>query len=281
MSKEAIRWPNGARCAVMISFDMDGETTWANGNRGIKGGDKFIRSLSVGQYGPTRGVPRILDLLKEYNVPATFFVPSWCAEHYPDVFKRIARENHDIGNHGYTHERFFEKTVEEQTEIIEKSQRIFENLIGKKAVGFRTPSGDWSKATPGLLNKMGFLYSSSMRGDDRPYRTVIDGKTTDLIEIPTRWELDDYVQFAYHFYPAEPVGQPRISTHEHVLDNFIQEFDGYYHYGLCCSFMLHPQVIGKPGRVLLLEKLIQHIKSYPDVWFATGEQIATWWRKNY
>ena len=276
-----VKWPNGARCAVMLSFDVDAETIWANGNSGFEGGENFIRSLSLGQYGPRRSVPRILDLLAKYQLPATFFVPGWVAEHYPETIRKIAENKHELGHHGYMHERFFEKSVDEQKEIIERSQAIFKQLTGQAARGYRTPSGDWSDATPALLQEMGFQYSSSMRGDDRPYRTMIDGKETDLIEIPPRWELDDFVQGGYNTYPAEPSGQDRISGHQHILDNFTQEFDGYYHFGLCYVLMMHPQVIGTPGRIMMLEKLLQHIKTYPDVWFATGGQIAQWWQTHY
>lgn len=281
MNDMRLKWPNGARCAVMLSFDVDAETIWANGNKHIEGGESFIRSLSIGQYGPLRSVPRILELLKKYDLPATFFVPAWVAEQYPEPFVAIAKDGHELGHHGYLHERFVDLTSEEQIDIIERSQAIFKRMVGKEARGFRTPSGDWAKQTPQLLRDAGFLYSSSMRGDDRPYRTVLNGEVTDFIEIPPRWELDDYVQFGYNLYPAEPVGQDRITSQECVLDNFKQEFEGYYRYGLCYVLMMHPQIIGKPGRILMLEKLIQHIKSYPDVWFATGEQIAEWWKENY
>jgi peptidoglycan/xylan/chitin deacetylase (PgdA/CDA1 family) len=274
LKEQSVKWPNGARCAVMLTFDLDAETTWANGNTDFPNGDQFIRSLSLGQYGPLRSAPRLLDLLKRYQLPATFFVPGWVAEHYPDIFIKIAEAGHDVGHHGYTHERFVDKTPDEQREIIAKSQGIFKRLIGKEAIGYRTPSGDWSRETAGILNDLGFSFSSSMRGDDRPYRTVIDGKETDLIEIPAHWELDDYV-------PAEPVGQARISSHDYVFDNFRREFEGYYRFGLCYVLMMHPQVIGKPGRAMMLERLIQHMQSYPDVWFATGSQIADWWRANY
>ena len=207
-----IRWPDGKKCAVMFTFDVDGDTTWENGNRGLKNGEKYIKSLSVGQYGPKRCVDRILQKLDQYGVKATFFVPGLTAERYPEVIKRIAEQGHEIGHHGYAHERFAGKTTEEQIEIIEKTQKIFKDLIGHEVTGFRTPSGDWAKNTPKLLYERGFRYSSSMRGDDRPYRTVIDGEETDFIEIPTKWEVDDYVAMAYHMYPAEPAGQAVLSS---------------------------------------------------------------------
>ncbi len=279
MSKD-FGWPNSSKCAVMMSFDIDGETTWSNGNKGYENGEYYLKSLSIGRYGPKRCVKNILELLDKNNIKATFFAPSWIVEKNPELIKEIALNGHEIGHHGYKHERFYDKTYEEQVEIIDKSQEIFERVIGKKATGFRTPSGDWAEFTTKLLIDKGFKYSSSMRGSDSPYKTVIDGKETDFIEIPTKWELDDYVQMAYNLFPAEPVGQSRISGYDSVFENFKWEFEGYYEFGLCISYMFHPQVIGTPGRLILLDKLINEIKSRGDVWFATGSQISDWVRHN-
>jgi peptidoglycan/xylan/chitin deacetylase (PgdA/CDA1 family) len=278
---EKLKWPHGARCAVMLSFDLDGNTIWANGNRGYPGGEAFIRSLSLGNYGPKRSVPRILELLAKYHLPATFFVPAKIMAENPDLLRTVDRAGHEIGHHGYSHERFVDLTRDEQKAIILRSQAIFRQVIGKEVRGYRTPSGDWSGETAGLLHELGFVYSSSMRGDDRPYRTVIDGRVTDFIELSPKWDLDDFVQFGYNLFPPEPAGQDRISGIEKVYANFQQEFDGYYRYGLCFVLMMHPQIIGKPGRILMLEQLLQHMLTHDDIWFATGEEIATWWRANY
>lgn len=271
-------WPDKNRSAVMLSFDVDGETTWANGNRGLEKGEDYLRSLSIGQFGPKRCVENILEILDKHNIKATFFVPSFIGEKHPELIKKIHKKGHEIGNHGYLHERFYDWNYQEQLEIIKRSQETLEGLIGEKPKGFRTPSGDWSDFTPELLVSQGFEYSSSMRGADFPYRTIINGKSTDFIEIPTKWELDDYVQLAYNLYPAEPVGQGRISGYKNVFENFKWEFEGYYEYGLCISYMFHPQVIGSPGRLLLLDELIQYMKEKEDVWFATGSEIADWIR---
>jgi len=278
---ETLRWPGGAKCAVMLSFDVDGDTIWKNGARGIPGGEKFIRANSVGDYGPRRAVRRILDLLDERNVPATFFIPAKIMEDYPELCREIDARGHEIGHHGYHHERYVDLTPDEQRAIIEKSQRIFEETIGKAAVGYRTPSGDWSRETAGILCNMGFEYSSSMRGDDRPYRTVIDGKATDFIELAPKWDLDDFVQFGYNLYPPEPAGQDRIAGIEQVYDNFRQEFDGYYREGLCFVIQCHPQIIGSPGRLKMYDRLIRYIQAHEGVYFGRGSEIADWWRAEY
>ena len=172
-------------------------------------------------------------------------------------------------------------TPEEQIEIIEKTQKIIKEITGKAPVGFRTPSGDWAVETPYLLEERGFSYSSSMRGDDRPYHTVLDGRVTDFIEIPSKWELDDYVAQAYSIYPAEPAGLDRISCYRNVQDTYLREFRGYHRYGLCISFLMHPQISGAPGRNLILEEILKEVTSHPDVWIATGAEIADWWRATY
>ena len=100
-----------------------------------------------------------------------------------------------------------------------------------------------------------------------------------LMEIPTKWEVDDYVAMAYHMYPAEPAGQDRISSYRLVEDNFMREFKGHYREGLCISYMNHPQVIGCPGKIQILDHLLKYITSKEDVWVATGTEIADWYRK--
>ncbi|WP_459129628.1 polysaccharide deacetylase family protein [Guggenheimella bovis] len=278
---ENVKWPEGKKCAVMFSFDLDGDIIWQNMSSDEPNAEQLIRARSIGQYGPNRCVDMLLDLLDKYKVKATFYVPGYVAEKNPEVIKKIDASGHEIGNHGYTHERFVEKTVEEQLEILKKTQKIIKDITGKEPVGFRTPSGDWHVRTPYLLSELGFSYSSSMRGDDIPYYTLLDGEESDLVEIPSKWELDDYVAQAYSVYPAEPSGLDRISCYRNVQDNQLREFEGYYDRGLCISFLMHPQISGAPGRNLVLEKILETVTSRGDVWVATGSEIAEHWRKTY
>lgn len=272
-------WPAGKTSAAMFTFDLDGDIIWQNMSSDEPNAERLIRARSIGQYGPNRCVDMILDLLDKYGVKATFFVPGYVAEHNPDVVRRIDAAGHEIGNHGYTHERFVEKSVEEQREILEKTQRIIKEITGKAPVGYRTPSGDWHVRTPYILSEMGFSYSSSMRGDDRPYYTVLDGKESDLVEIPSKWELDDYVAQAYSVYPAEPAGLDRISCYRNVQDNDIREFRGARDMGLCIVFLMHPQISGAPGRNLVLEEVLREVTSNGGVWTPTGSEMAEYWRR--
>jgi peptidoglycan/xylan/chitin deacetylase (PgdA/CDA1 family) len=270
------RWPDGARCAVMLSFDLDGPALWLDEDPGAW---HRPRVFSLGSYGPWRALPRILSLLADAGAAATFFVPGWIAETWPDRVRGIAESGHELGHHGYLHELFYGRPVAEQRDILTRCAAIFRDVAGVTPAGFRTPSGDASTDTFALLEELGFGYSSSMRGDDRPYRWVLDGRLTDLIEIPARWELDDFPQFGYNDDPPTPAGLDRIASIGSTLRNWKREFDGYYQRGLCYVLILHPQLIGTPGRMQALENLLTHIRSRPGAWIATGSEIAAWWRK--
>jgi len=276
--EERIEWPNGATMACMLSFDVDGEAFWhsvdpENANR--------PKILSLGTYGPHRGVPRILDLLDELQLKVTFFIPGHTAERYPDMVKDAYKRGHEIGFHGYLHENFSKLDEKKQREIFDKAKKILEDLTGNRVIGFRLPIGDWAKTTLNLVEEYGFEYSSSMRGDDRPYRTMIDGRATDIIELPTPGELNDFIYFGSNLMPPITGGSPRIASTDHAYQVYSEAFMGYYKYGLMYAAMFHPQVIGRPGRMLFLERLLRFAKTYPRVWFATGAEIAEYWKQKY
>jgi peptidoglycan/xylan/chitin deacetylase (PgdA/CDA1 family) len=271
-----IRWPNGAQCAVMLTVDVDGPSRWLNLDARVR---EWPKTIAMASYGPWRGLPRLLDLFEAHAVPATFFVPGWVAERWPERFREIDRCGHEIGHHGYLHEAFFDKPVDEQREVLERTQAIFRKLVGKSATGFRVPAGELGPVTARLLVESGFSYSSSIRGEDRPYRVVLDGQPAALIEIPARWELMDFPQFVLCAFPPVPKGFDRVASNEDVFDLWAGEFDGYHRFGLCYVITLHPELSGSPGRVLLLDRLIRHIKAHPGVWFARGAEVADWWRQ--
>ena len=167
---EKIKWPNNAKCAVMLSFDVDGDTIWKNGSRELENGDQYIRANSVGNYGPKHAVARILEILDKEEVKETFFIPAKIKGDYPLLCQAIDKRGHEIGHHGYHHERYVDLSPERQRQIITESQAVFAATIGKEAIGYRTPSGDWSEATPGILHEMGLSRSEE--------RSVVEEWTT-------------------------------------------------------------------------------------------------------
>ena len=268
-------WPDGKQSAVALAFDVDGPTGDAMLDGSLLAN---LRYFTQGAYGPWKALPRLLDLLAAYDLKATFFTPSWVVLHWTAQCERIVREGHEIAYHGHRHEVFFDCTPQQQLEIMERSRAIFRERLGVTPIGFRTPSGDWSSVTADVLHAFGVIYSSSMRGDDRPYfhPTASDGPG--LVEIPGRWDIDDYTALAYTEDPDFPIGLDRISDYRAVERNWCAEFEGYHREGLCWTTILHPKVCAKPGRLTILEGLFKAIRRHGDaVWVARGGDIAKWW----
>ena len=90
----AIEWKNGARCAVMLSFDLDGETLWIARDPALA--ERPIH-MSMGAYGPKTAMPRILRLMDRYDLKVGFYVPGWIIERYPAVVEDIVARGHEVG----------------------------------------------------------------------------------------------------------------------------------------------------------------------------------------
>ncbi|MFM2032912.1 MAG: hypothetical protein RLZZ297_1677 [Chloroflexota bacterium] len=272
------RWPSGYRSAVALAFDMDGPTGDAMLDDSLLDN---LRYFTEGSYGPYRAVPRLLDLLAHHGLTITFFIPTWVVEHWPALCERIVRDGHEVAYHGHRHEVFYDLSLADQQATMERSRAIFQRVLGVTPVGFRTPSGDWSPDTAALLRRFGVRYSSSMRGDDRPYfHPDVDGQHG-LVEIPARWDMDDYTALALFEHPAFPSGGDRIADYRAVSGNWIAEFSGYHRDGLCWGTILHPKVSCKPGRLRILDELFTAIRRHDDVWVARGDAIAQWWIAQY
>jgi len=258
-------WPGG-RVAVALSFDMDAETGF------LRSGLLSAQPLSRGEYGPRVGVPRILRLMEAHRVPASFFIPAVSAQLHPEAVEAIRKSGlgHEIGVHGWVHERLTELSAQEERDLTARAVRFWTERLGRKPAGIRTPSWDFTSETLAIIREHGFLYDSSLMGDDRPYEILADGKPTGLIELPVEWILDD---FTYYSYDRSSHAYHRIPDRE-VFEIFRGEFDKAYEEGTLFVLTMHPFVIGHRSRMAELERLVAYMKSKPGVWFATHEQVA-------
>lgn len=238
------------------------------------------KTLSIGQYGMLRGLPRVLDALDYHRLHASFMVPGRNAIAYAPALREIAERGHEIGNHGLTYENFAELDSTQQRDAMLRANEAIERVIGRKPVGFRTPRGDMTAETLSVAVELGFEWTSMTRGDDRPFFVEVDGKPTKTVEIPVHWELEDFSYFMFNYGPPYPSGQGRIARYSHVLETWKAEFDAYYELGLCYVTMFDPQAIGTPGRIAMLEELLAYVRSHPGVWFATGREVAEHWRRS-
>jgi peptidoglycan/xylan/chitin deacetylase (PgdA/CDA1 family) len=257
-------WPEGNRVAVALSFDVDQETG------ALRDGRTSPALLAQGEYGSRAGLPRILRLLERYAISASFYIPAVSALLHPDDVRRIAAAGHEVGLHGWIHERNSSLPEADERELTQRAAGVLEQLAGKPPVGLRTASWDFSAATLRIVRDMGLLYDSSLMGDDEPYELLEEGEPTGVVELPVEWIKDDYPYFGMdRFSNIRPHTAPSL-----VGEIWRREFDGACAEGGLFLLTMHPHIIGHRSRLSVLEELIQHIRSRTGAWFATHEAIA-------
>ena len=262
-------WPGDTRCVAMLSFDVDGVSGAINRNPEAR---NFPTLMSEREYGPSVGAPRILGLLDEYDIKASFYIPGYVAETHEALVLDIKERGHEIAHHGYMHEPPATLSKEREEEVLDKGIAIIERITGERPRGYRSPSWELSEHSLSLLAERGFLYDSSLMGDDVPYMVDADGGR--LVEIPIHWELDDVPYFNY--VPA--LGYRNLmASPELVYQVWSAAFEGAYHYGSSFVLTMHPFVTGRPGRLRMLERLIRYISEFPGVEFKRIVDVAEMW----
>jgi peptidoglycan/xylan/chitin deacetylase (PgdA/CDA1 family) len=257
-------WPEGKIAALTLGFDLDAETVWWADPSTMKGDPS---SLSHGRYGPRVAVPKILDLLERHRMRATFFVPSWVAENYPQTIKAIVAAGHEIGAHGERHESPAKLAPEEEARVLRDSRAALERVAGVKPVGYRAPSWALSDVTLDLVAREGFLYSSNLMDSDLPY---VHDKPAGLVELPVSWTLDDAPQFWFD----ESTWTKSIASAAAVEALWKEEFAAVYEQGGYFNLTMHPQFIGRPARLKMLDEFLRWVEAFPAVWIASGEEVA-------
>jgi peptidoglycan/xylan/chitin deacetylase (PgdA/CDA1 family) len=260
-----LSWLEGRSAVAVLSFDVDAESPILA--RGRRYADHAM-VMTHQAYGPLVGVPRLLELIAEYGLPATFFVPGLTAERYPEVVERIVEAGHEVGHHSYSHRSPVDLSESEERADFERALAALE-LVGVRPTGHRAALWEASWRTPALVAEYGLRYDSSLMDADRPYRLRTGERT--IAELPPHWSLDDWEQYA--FLPRPEIGTV-IESPRKVLELWRGELDAMRRHG--CLFMLtcHPFLSGRPSRVEALRTFVEYALGTGDVEFATGANVA-------
>ncbi|EHL99504.1 polysaccharide deacetylase [Acetobacteraceae bacterium AT-5844] len=269
-SLRPLAWPNGARCAVALSFDADHETI------PLRDADESPMRISQGQYGSRAAMPRIRQLLEREEVKATFFYPAVSAMLHPEEARAVAEEGHEIGIHSWIHERNTVLPYTVERDLAFRAADALERVTGQRPVGMRTASWDFSLRTLDIIREMGLLYDSSLMADDDPYELTAHGEPTGIVELPPEWIRDDAVYFNMNRFGGLRPYTPPSS----VAEIFLAELEGAYAEGGLYLLTMHPHHIGHRSRMPVLEKVIAAAKAKGDCWFATHAEVAAWCKEN-
>lgn len=265
--KTNITWPNGARIAVLFSFDTQGQV--GHQHYPHANGKTNFHELKLREYGGRVGIWRILDILDEYEIKGTFPTCGRTAELYPEAVKEIAKRGHEVAAHAFMHEKLYTLNRDEEREVMTKTIAALEKVTGIRPVGWRSP-WYWSTENTISLNiDLGFRWNSDYHDDDVPY--VIEDGQRKILEIPPAH--DDW-----RLYMEQPYAGRLL------LDSHKDEFDLLYKESAKnpkrFTLTYHPCIGGRPDRAKHMSELLRYIKGFPDIWFARYIDVADWWAKN-
>ena len=266
MIRNPIPWPNGARWACAITFDMDADSLIHTARP--KDGHDRLYPITMGRYGPTVAVPRILETYRNFGLKQSFFIPAWCIEQYPEAVDAILKDGHEIGHHGLIHEDPVETKGEAQKIAFEKALEIHKARIGKAPRGYRAPVYNVTQQVIDLLIANNFLYESSLMADDIPY--LMKTKEGELWEAPVHWGTDDWPPFAHY---AEIGYMMPVKAPSEGLKAFWEEFDAQYEAGGFWIGIWHPFLTGRLARWRQVEQWLENTLKTKNVWFASLEDI--------
>jgi peptidoglycan/xylan/chitin deacetylase (PgdA/CDA1 family) len=261
-------WPEGKSSAACISV------LFSDGLDALAAAPDLAdrhKSFSVWKYGAARGVERLCRIFEDKKLSTSWFVPAMLTQTHASLLCDIHASGHDFASHGLTIERYDLFSPQIALDRIRQSKSQLEACLNQEITGFRLPLGNWPHGFDRALLEAGFQWSASLNGDDAPFLHA-----SRLLEIPVHIELDDRPYFQFNFTPAFPKGQSRLPAYEAVLANWKAEFDAYHRYGGCFVLQIHPEWSGTPGRISIIEDMIDYIQSHEDVWFATASEIAAW-----
>ena len=270
--------------AVCLSFDFDAICVWLGSLNATS-----PSAISRGEFGAV-ATERLLNMLARWDIKSTWFIPGHTIDTYPDLVRRVADAGHEIGHHNYCHENPISLSLDEEKRVLDRGTETIRRITGKAPEGFRSPAWDLSPHSLGLLLERGFLYDSSLMGNDyTPYYCrvgdvaakdgpYIFGREVEMVELPVTWGLDDFPAFEWLYGVNQGLSAP-----SQVYERWAGDFDylcDFVGAGVYCLTM-HPQVIGRGHRLLMLNRLVEHMKERAGVSFRTMAEVAREWKRGH
>jgi peptidoglycan/xylan/chitin deacetylase (PgdA/CDA1 family) len=283
-------------CAYGV--DVDAVAGWLGSYAGEDSPDDISRGLFAGEVGS----PRLLELFKRHGMTTTWFIPGHSIETFPEQMKMVADAGHEIGVHGYSHENPIAMTPEQEEAVLQKSIALVVDLCGVRPRGYVAPWWELSSETVRLLLENGIIYDNSrMDNDFHPFyarvgdqwtkidyakpaaswmKPLVRGEETDLVEIGANWYVDDLPPMM--FIKKAPNSHGFVNPRD-IEQMWLDQFDWVYREYDYAVFpiTIHPDVAGRPQVLLMLERVIAHIRAHEGSRFLTFAEVADDFLRRY
>ena len=281
--RDPIRWPDGARIAITpcVAFETWPEDLGASGSLQQENRRSYpktavtkknLGTITDREFGERVGVFRMLELFQKEGIQTTFFPTGITIKNYPDVFKEIVAQGHEIGTETWIHDYSYMKRRDKEKKDLQETVKMVEKVAGYRPQGYLSTGVAPSEATPEIILELGYNYWMDPQHEETPYTLKVKGK--ELTVLSYYQDLNDYSSY-----------QRSGRTPRELLELWRDCFDYLYEEGATDpKFMIwgnHPFVGGRPYRAAVLREFIRYAKSHSNVWFARAGDIAKWFRDNY
>lgn len=252
-----------ARATLCLTFDNMGRAKdIADGRAGRP--DPNEPGLAI-------GYPRLLGLLDELDLKGTFFIEGWNGLHHPDRVQDLAARGHEVGLHGWVHEKFGALDQLRAEQVLHDGTASL-NRIGIRPMGFRAPGGVRGPHAAAILSTLGYRYDSSSDGDAEPPQADHFSVTPGLLapglaHIPWREAMVDSIQYLRH--PVRP------RTPAEIEASWIEAVDRTAASGGTTTVVIHAFVSGvDDARFAAVRSVLTHARRRGDVDIVTARQLA-------
>ncbi len=253
-------WPAGHRAALCLTFDVDGRYGEANYRQPD---DTYWISQTA--YDPV-GTERILDLLADAQVQATFCWVGRVAEERPDLVRRAVADGHELALHSWDHRPYNQMTDDEQRQDMLRTRETLARISETTPTGHKTASWRFNAATFAIAQSLGLTWVMDEPVGDLPALLRPDPSLPPVVQLPPSWLYDDYTFFV-----------DRLMTPQQAFEFWREDLDVLRDEGKLMCLTLHPFVTGRPGPSRALARLIDYAIDLGDLWIARADHIARWW----
>ena len=285
--RKPLKWPNGARVAVLITFNLEywdltkdtEESYYAGGPQilpdPLPGNIADVPNYAWREYGQRVGIWRLFDICARAGVPASCTMNAKMGIERPQAINYCVDKGWELVAHNYVQTDLLTNyyfDAKGERDLVLETLKVYEKVVGKKAKGWLSSSLRTNPSTVDILAEQGLLYTCDFLNDDQPY--LIHTDHGPIVSVPYTTEINDFMIFLR-----------RGNSTSEAFQVFKEQFDVLYaegaESGRIMNLGLHPHVTGQPFRSRALREFIDYAKQFPDVWWATREEIAKWYLKNH
>jgi allantoinase len=285
--REPLQWPNGARVALMLTFNLE---TWdltkdtdkpyyAGGPAilpdSLPGDTADYPNYSWREYGQRVGIWRLFDLFDEMGAKASCTTNAVTFERRKQMTDACLERGWELLTHNWEQGELltnFAKDPAKERDIVLRSLDQYEKYVGRKSKGWLSSSLRCTPQTASILAEYGCTFLCDIMNDDQPY--LLRTENGPIVSVPYSNEINDFTFVTRRNY-----------TTDQYRDALIEELDVLYAEGATSGRIMnvgiHPHVSGRAHRVRALREFIAHAKTLPGVWWATREEIADFYLANH